>query len=363
MARLTRARLQARTRAAILTAAATEFTERGYADTTVDRIADRAELTRGAVYSNFPGKRALYLAVLLDSVHRAAAGTPVPRTTPETVEPAAKAFAAVWLERLPLAGDSTAAGRLRSWSPAGLFDDDAGRTTLGGLLRVESVLLAQALETRGPGAGHRLRLAELILTLLHGAGDLAAVAPGFGDPFEVANACGRLATADLVEEWDPPYLGFVAPALACDDPWSPPGPLVDVVTGQPAGFGGDGVVVVLGSARLGSVVEAVRSARPHDALTIAVTVTDPDVGALVRLRLADMGACLARVFEPVRLPSVRVVLDDDRELSTAAGVDRASVSDQTEAAILIRDGAVVARAEGRGAAHAAATAQLRTGSR
>jgi len=59
MARLTRAQQQERTRAAVLVAAREEFAARGYGEATVDRIAERAELTRGAVYSNIPSKRAV----------------------------------------------------------------------------------------------------------------------------------------------------------------------------------------------------------------------------------------------------------------------------------------------------------------
>ncbi|HEY6591462.1 MAG TPA: TetR family transcriptional regulator, partial [Actinomycetota bacterium] len=54
MARLTRAQQQERTRAAVLAAAREEFAGQGYAEAKVDRIAEQAELTRGAVYSNFP---------------------------------------------------------------------------------------------------------------------------------------------------------------------------------------------------------------------------------------------------------------------------------------------------------------------
>ena len=64
MGRLSRAEQQEITRQRVLDAARLEFTERGFRGATVDGIAERAELTRGAVYSNFPGKRALYFAVL-----------------------------------------------------------------------------------------------------------------------------------------------------------------------------------------------------------------------------------------------------------------------------------------------------------
>ncbi|MER6799968.1 helix-turn-helix domain-containing protein, partial [Amycolatopsis mediterranei] len=64
MARLSRAETQERNRAKVLTAARDEFARRGFREAKIDVIAERAELTRGAVYSNFPGKRALYFAVL-----------------------------------------------------------------------------------------------------------------------------------------------------------------------------------------------------------------------------------------------------------------------------------------------------------
>src|SRR5690242_5105501 len=68
-----RAEMQERNRAAVLAAARAEFVERGYRDAKVDVIAARAGLTRGAVYSNFPGKRALYFAVLAADAMTAAA--------------------------------------------------------------------------------------------------------------------------------------------------------------------------------------------------------------------------------------------------------------------------------------------------
>ena len=154
MVRLTRAQQQERTRAAVLAAAEQEFAERGYNDAKIDRIAERAELTRGAVYSNFPSKRALYLAVLVDSIEPAGiAGTPyspglagagpLPSPGPaETWQPfppdlaeagtssstgmaeALGLFARARLDRLPLTGDTAAGGKLRLRSLAGVFDDE-----------------------------------------------------------------------------------------------------------------------------------------------------------------------------------------------------------------------------------------------
>lgn len=333
MARLTRAQQQARTRRAVLGAAVEEFARHGYAEAKVDRIAERAELTRGAVYSNFPSKRSLYLAVLLDSWPHA----PRQAAPPSDVTGAAEAFARAWLERLPLATDTAAAARLRSRSVAGVFDDEPGRAVLGALTRLEALLLGLALESSPPRAARRVRLAELILTLLHGADHLAGTAPGFGDPFEVARACGHLAGLPLDDTWAPPHLDFVRGAELGDDPW--PGP-------------DDGVIVVLGAARLGAAEEAVRAARPEDRVTVAVVTGDPaETGALVRLRITGLAECLRRAFPPTAAPPLHVDLDDGAALAAAVG---AAVTDDTEAAIRVHAGRVVARASGRGAGHAVA---------
>src|SRR6476469_7492663 len=103
MVRLTRAQQQERNRAAVLAAARDEFTERGYAAAKVDEIAERAELTRGAVYSNFPSKRALYLAVLLDTADTAGSGVtgegpPAVPSSPPSLAEALGAFARARLQ-------------------------------------------------------------------------------------------------------------------------------------------------------------------------------------------------------------------------------------------------------------------------
>ncbi|MEV0810165.1 TetR/AcrR family transcriptional regulator [Micromonospora sp. NPDC050200] len=352
MVRLTRAQQQVRTRAAVLAAATQEFAEHGYADAKVDRIAARADLTRGAVYSNFPSKRSLYLAVLLQSVPRTAA-LDAPAAAMD-VATAAEAFARVWLERLPLAGDPPAAGKLKSQSLTGVFDDEPGRTALAELTMLEGLLLALALEScQPPDAGRRVRLAELILTLLNGAGHLAQAAPGFGDPFDVARACHHLAGLDVDDVWNPPHLPYVAAPELCRDTWTPPTELTDAISDRPVGFDSDGLIVVLGTGRLGAAEEAVRAARPGDLVTVAVVTSDPaETGALVRLRITDLAACLRRLFGPAISPSMRLVLDDQAALASAIG---AGTAEDTEAAIRIRAGKIIARAYGRGAAYAAAT--------
>ncbi|WP_433795846.1 TetR/AcrR family transcriptional regulator [Actinoplanes sp. CA-252034] len=361
MVRLTRALQQARTRTAVLDAAVEEFAEHGYADAKIDRIAARADLTRGAVYSNFAGKRSLYLAVLLDFAPR---HTPAAVDLPESMpmETAVEGFARAWLEHLPLAGDTAAGGRLRSRSVAGVFDDEPGRAALAQITRLEALLLALALEGCPPVARRRVRLAELLLTLLHGADHLADTAPGFGDLFDVIRACRHLAEVPLTDEWDPPHLPFIPPAQRCDAPWSPPD-----------GVGDDGLLVILGTARLGAAEEVVRAAGPDDQVTMAVVTGDPaETGALARLRLTGLTACLRQSFPPGVARPLHIELDDGPALATAVEaaftdstathpaadgfLDGFPVGDETEIAVRIQDGRIVARASGRGAGHAVAVA-------
>ena len=68
MARLTRSESQARTRERLVETARTMFLRDGYAATTLEKVAEEAGYSKGAVYSNFQGKDALCLAVL-DAIH------------------------------------------------------------------------------------------------------------------------------------------------------------------------------------------------------------------------------------------------------------------------------------------------------
>jgi AcrR family transcriptional regulator len=51
-------------RARILSAACEEFAARGFAATTVDRLARRARVNKAMIYYHFPNKRALYTAIV-----------------------------------------------------------------------------------------------------------------------------------------------------------------------------------------------------------------------------------------------------------------------------------------------------------
>src|SRR5205085_3852275 len=62
--RLTRQESQARTRTLLLEVATAEFLAHGYTGTSLERVADLAGFSKGAVYGNFAGKEELCLAVL-----------------------------------------------------------------------------------------------------------------------------------------------------------------------------------------------------------------------------------------------------------------------------------------------------------
>ena len=357
MGRLSRAQAQARNRARVLAAAREEFIERGFRDARIDDIAERAELTRGAVYSNFPGKRALYFAVLAEDAEAA----PEPPHPP----PAASArealggFGRAFLARLPLATDEQdSAAQLGMDLMPEVLAYEQTRRPFAQLMQLDAILLGLALERlqRPATPARRLvRVAGVALTALHGAGQMAAAAPGFGDPFDVVSACEQLADLGLDDAWEPPHLPYVSQARPVDQPWSPP-PVVDALRGAPASLTGDGVVAVLGLHRLGAVEEAVRAAPPGtDVTAVLVTSAADELGPLARLNVAELRGCLRQAFPPPAWPPLGVVLDEAVAVAAAAGVP--TVSDDTETAVRIRAGRVVARADGFGACHAAASAR------
>ncbi|MFF5262866.1 TetR/AcrR family transcriptional regulator [Actinomadura viridis] len=389
MGRLTRAETQRLNRAGILAAAREEFAERGFREAKIDAIADRAELTRGAVYSNFPGKRALYFAVLADLAERAP--KPPPAEPPRTAREALGAFARAWVTRLPLATDRRhGEARLGMDLFPEVLADERTRRPFAQLMKLDALLLGLALERLGPpgpfspgasfpgvsfpGAslsgpsssgpagppwerpgGRKVRVAEAALTTLHGASQMAAAAPGFVEPFDIVAACERLTGLDLGDRWPEPQL--VPPARPADDPWSPP-PGTDLITGAPAPLAGDGVVAILGLHRLSGAEAAVRAAPPGAEVTVVMVTADPaELAPLARLAIADLCVCLHQAFPPEALPRLRVVCDERGAVAAAAGVP--AVADATEVAVRVRGGRIITRAEGLGACHAAAAARPR----
>lgn len=358
MGRLTRAEMQERNRAKVLTAARDEFVERGFRDAKIDNIAERAELTRGAVYSNFPGKRALYFAVLAADAERVS--EPVYRSQGSTPRTALGEFARAWLTRLPLATDSSGAARLGTDLLPEILADERTRLPYTQLVHLDAILLGLALERlhrAGTPAPRRVRVAETTLTTLHGASQLAAAAPGFVEPFTVVSACEQFADLAPDDTWDAPHLTQVPPPRTVDEPWAPP-VAVDALRDAPARLTGDGVVAVLGLHRISAIEEAVRAAPPDAEVTaVLVSGTPDELMALARLTVAEFRACLSQSFPSSSWPRLQVVHDQDGTLAAAAGVP--AVSDATETAVAVHAGRIVARAEGWGACHAAASSRRR----
>jgi AcrR family transcriptional regulator len=63
---VTQSERRARTRAKLLKAAGSVFARRGYHEATLDEIADKAGLSKGALYYNFASKEDLFLALLAE---------------------------------------------------------------------------------------------------------------------------------------------------------------------------------------------------------------------------------------------------------------------------------------------------------
>ncbi|MBU7580908.1 MAG: TetR/AcrR family transcriptional regulator [Porphyrobacter sp.] len=64
MARMTREETREQTRERLLAAARTVFARNGFGGASIDGIAERAGYSRGAFYSNFAGKEAIFLELL-----------------------------------------------------------------------------------------------------------------------------------------------------------------------------------------------------------------------------------------------------------------------------------------------------------
>lgn len=355
MARLSRAQQHEHARAALLAAAHAEFAEHGYDRADADRIAERANLTRGAVDADFPSKRALYLAVLL-RLAEVAPGRPAPRP-PKSVSAAVAEYAADCLQRVPVAGTPAPQARLQLFSLTGVAEDQSSARLLDNLMMLESLLLGLGLERLDPPRKRRrrVRMAQLVLTMLDGAAARACLAPGNGDLFDIVRACEHLSAIAKVDSWDPPHLALAAPATVTQQPWQPPDGLTDLLSDSPADLTVDGVIVALGAHRLGAAEEAVRAARPEDHVRVIALTGDPaETGRLVRLRLTDQIARLRRTIGQQPWDTFQLILDEDAATSPAFGVDGAG--DEVEVAVRIRHGMVVARAEGSGAGHVVAKA-------
>ena len=334
-------------RARLLAAARAEFAEHGYREASTDRIAARAGLTPDAGSAAFPGKQALYFAVLAEEIPE-----PAYRPTARTAGAALGDFARAWLARLPLATDGQQIDtRLDRDLIPEILAGERTRHAYAQLTGLTAIVLGLALEAFGPG--RKVRVAEAALTTLHGAARLAAAAPGFGEPQTVVEACEMLAALAPDDRWDPPHLPFVPAAQVVDEPWSPPA-VTDALRAEPARLTGDGVVAVLGLHRLAAAEEAVRAAPAGARVTVALVTGPPgDLAPLARLAVTELRAGLRAAIPAGGWPDLQLVHDDTGALAAAAGP--AAGDDTTQFAVRISGGRIVARADGYGAGHAAAS--------
>ncbi|MET7399077.1 helix-turn-helix domain-containing protein [Dactylosporangium sp. NPDC005572] len=343
MPRLSRSDQQERNRARIVDAARLEFAEHGYREARIDAIADRAELTRGAVYSNFPGKRALYFEVL------AADAAAVPAqgdASAGTVRDALGNLAREWVARLPLT-TRTDASLLGLELMAEVAADQLTRLPFAQLKLLDAVVLGLAFERLDDAGGRSglVRLAQAALTLLHGTAQLAAAAPGFGDPFDTVRACQALADLDLDQRNRRPIPLDGAPVQRPDpaQKWWMPAAVDHLGTGPLAPH--DGVVAILGMHRLSHVEDALRAG--HETTLAVVTAQPAELAPLARLSLAELRNHLRRTVPAKHRPALHVVVDDQGILARGAGLD--ALSDTTETALRVQDGRIVARSDGWGA--------------
>lgn len=90
----------AQTKAALLEAALFQFAEHGVAATKLADVAQRAGLTRGAVYHHFTDKTALHAAVIADSWDSVTAPVWAVLDSEGTIEERLREFLVAWLRRL-----------------------------------------------------------------------------------------------------------------------------------------------------------------------------------------------------------------------------------------------------------------------
>ncbi|WP_330256430.1 TetR/AcrR family transcriptional regulator [Nocardia sp. NBC_00565] len=362
MGRLSRAEQQEITRGRVLDAAKVEFTERGFRGSTVDGIADRAELTRGAVYSNFPGKRALYFAVLAREAEQA----PAPSAHPAGATPAAALgmFASTWAERLPRSNRyAYTASEQRLSSPVLSIDlipeiqgDERIRWSFSQLMKLDAILLGATLGAldQQRGAPQRfLRIAESVLTILYGATQLSFAAPDFVDPAHVVGLCEQIASLESVDDAPAPPHEVTGPhPQYVNELWSPP-ICFDMLRNTTARPDGDRVVTVLGMHRIAAIQHLIALSPPHTDITLALVTDDRtgELAPLARLALADFSRSLRYAFPDSALPDIQVIVDESGAIPTACGLE--SVDDNTEAAVVISAGRITLRASGPDACHTA----------
>jgi AcrR family transcriptional regulator len=154
----------------LLDAAAAEVAEHGYAGTSLQAIANRAGLTRGAVYWNFKSKPELFLALLDERIDKPVRGLMLLTATAPADQPTAAAISE-GLARLIAEQAPLIMLLFEHWAAA--VRDPALRDAFNERQQSLRSALARALEARHAATGVPLtfpaeRLATAVLALGHG---------------------------------------------------------------------------------------------------------------------------------------------------------------------------------------------------
>lgn len=148
---------RARTRAALLRAAASSFASRGYDSASVDAIAASVGLSKGAVYAHFPSKLELYLGVMAALLEQAEWRL---ERVAGAVRNGAHAFAASQ-EYMGLAGDAQHAALMSElWRTAAI--EPQVRGAVERLVESRIGLLSRAAIERGLSPGASLEFAQSV---------------------------------------------------------------------------------------------------------------------------------------------------------------------------------------------------------
>jgi AcrR family transcriptional regulator len=188
---------RAATRERLIDAAATVVARRGFHGATVDEIADKAGFSVGALYSNFDGKDAVFLAVF--DAHLGWYGE---RLRVAAASPDSTKVLAEWLDAL-MAEPEQLLIFIEFWAYA-VRKPKLRRRFAARLAEIRTAM-AEAIEERAAAGGGQLPLPAETLALL-------MLATGRGLALE------KLADADTVDDATAEAIGTVMAALVPENP-------------------------------------------------------------------------------------------------------------------------------------------------
>ncbi len=184
------------TRAKVIAAAIEVFAERGYAGASIEAIAQASGMTIGALYSNFSGKRELFLFALREAVGRSEDEIGAGVFDSATEEPAERLMAD-GLGYMNSIEKSPARFRLLLWSVLQAEIDDDIRDVVVEVLREQREVQASILKQMA-------KQDDLVLSPKDGATMLNSMAMGYAiqrmvDPRKVTRAEGRRSLEAVIE--------------------------------------------------------------------------------------------------------------------------------------------------------------------